>query len=269
MTDRSKVVSSDGTRIGWVARGQGPILVLVHGATADHTRWVNVEAQLAERFSLRMVDRRGRGLSRDEAAGAYRIEAEADDVRAVVAAAAGEQGGPVFLFGHSYGGLCVLDAARDNAQVAKLMVYEPAFATPGLDVIGPAALTELVALLDAGQRDTALSYFFERVIGVPPAMVATMRSQAAAWQQRLDAVHTLVREGIAANAWRPLHLAELRMPLRILFGSVSPPWLQAAARAAHRAAPASSLVELPGQAHGAMDTAPQMFVDQVTRFFLS
>lgn len=269
MSDCREVVSPDGTRIGWVARGEGPILVLVHGATADHTRWVNVEAPLAERFSLWMVDRRGRGLSRNEVAGAYRIEAEADDVRAVVAAATAKQGRPVFLLGHSYGGLCVLDAARDNPQVAKLLVYEPAFATPGLDVIGPAALAELVALLDAGQRDTALSYFFERVIGVPPAMVAMMQSQAAAWQQRLDAVHTLVREGMAANAWQPRHLAELRMPLRFLVGSVSPPWLQAAARAAHRAAPASSLVELPGQAHGAMDSAPQMFVDEVVRFFLS
>ncbi|WP_293393346.1 alpha/beta hydrolase [Nevskia sp.] len=268
MINPSHVVSADGTRIGWVQRGQGPMLVLVHGATADHTRWAGVDAQLAARFTLRMIDRRGRGLSRDENSGPYRIAAEADDVRAVVAAAAEAQAAPVFLLGHSYGGLCVLDAARDNATVAKLMVYEPAFATPGLDVIGPEALTELSALIAAGQRDTALEQFFVRVIGVPAKQVAMMKTLPI-WQQRLDAVHTLVREGAAANAWQPLHLAELTMPLRILLGSVSPPWLQAAARAAHRAAPASSLVELPGQAHGAMDSAPQMFVDEVTRFFLS
>lgn len=268
ISEQGEVVSADGSRIGWVQRGRGPMLVLVHGATADRSRWVNVEARLAERFCLRMVDRRGRGLSLDEAAGPYRISAEADDIRAVVAAAAAAQGAPVFLLGHSYGGLCVLDAARDNADIARLMVYEPAFATPGQDVVGPEALAELVTLLAAGERDAALGYFFERVIAVPPAMLVLMRQQTAAWQQRLDAVHTLVREGQAANAWQPKHLASLKMPLRILLGTVSPPWLQAAARAAHAAAPASSLVELPGQAHGAMDSAPQMFVDEVIRFFL-
>ena len=216
-----------------------------------------------------MIDRRGRGLSRDEAAGDYRIAREAEDVRAVVAEAARVQGGPVFLFGHSYGGLCVLDAALDNAEVARLLVYEPAFATPGMDVIGPSALAELVVLLDAGRADEALGYFFERVISVPAPMVALMREQKAAWQQRLAAVHTLVREGMAANAWQPAQLAALTMPLRFLLGSVSPPWLQAAAQAAHAAAPQSSLVLLPGQAHGAMDTAPQLFVDEVVRFFLS
>lgn len=268
MTSQSRVVSADGTGIGWVQRGQGPALVMVHGATADHTRWVNVEARLAERFTLLMVDRRGRGLSVDEAAGSYRIEAEADDVRAVVSAAAKTQGAPVFLLGHSYGGLCVLDAARGNAEVASLLVYEPAFATPGLDVIGAPALAELTALIAAGHRDTALELFFVRVIGVPEEQVAMLKTLPV-WQQRLDAVHTLVREGAAANAWQPRHLAELTLPLRFLLGSVSPAWLKAAAHAAHRAAPGSSLIELPGQAHGAMDSAPQMFVDEVTRFFLS
>jgi len=269
MSTTGHVVSADGSRIGWVQRGQGPALVMVHGATADHTRWSNVEVALAQHFTLYMVDRRGRGLSAAEAGGDYRIVREAEDIRAVVAAAARAQGGPVFLFGHSYGGICVFDAAQGNAEVARLLVYEPAFATPGMDVIGPAALAELVVLLDAGRADEALGYFFERVISVPAPMVALMREQTEAWRQRLAAVHTLVREGVAANAWQPAHIAELTMPLRILLGSVSPPWLQAAAKAAHAAAPRSSLVVLPGQAHGAMDTAPQMFVDEVVRFFLS
>lgn len=257
--------SPDGTRIGWEQKGQGPMLVMVHGATADRSRWLAVERQLAEHYTLLMMDRRGRGLSRSEAPGAYRIAAEADDVRAVVAEARRAQGAPVLLFGHSYGGLCVLDAAVDNPDIARLLVYEPAFATPGLDVIGPEPLAELAGLIASGQHERALEYFFVRVIGVPEAMVAMMKT-VPSWQQRLEAVPTLLREGTAANAWRPERLAGLGMPLRILVGEVSPPWLRAAALAAHAAAPASSLVELPGQAHGAMDSAPQMFIDEVRRF---
>lgn len=260
-----ELVSADGTRIGWEQKGSGPMLVMVHGATADRGRWAAVERQLAGHYTLVMMDRRGRGLSRAEAPDEYRIASEADDVRAVVAAAARAQGAPVLLFGHSYGGLCVLDAALDNPEVAKLLVYEPAFATPGLDVIGPEALAELALLIGGGAHERALEYFFVRVIGVPEAMVATMKTLPS-WRQRLEAVPTLIREGAAANAWQPNRLAELTMPLRILVGEVSPPWLRAASLAAHAAVPASSLVELPGQAHGAMDSAPQMFIDEVRRF---
>lgn len=259
------LVSADGTRIGWEQKGSGPMLVLVHGATADRNRWTAVERPLSEHYTLVMMDRRGRGLSREEAPADYRIAAEVDDVRAVIAAAAAAQGAPVLLFGHSYGGLCALDAALDNADVARLMVYEPAFATPGLDVIGPDALAELAALIAAGAHERALEYFFVRVIGVPEAMIAMLKGLPS-WQQRLDAVPTLTREGAAANAWQPDRIAALRMPLRILVGEVSPPWLRAAALAAHAAAPSSSLVELPGQAHAAMDTAPRLFIDELRRF---
>lgn len=259
------ITVADGSRIGWEQKGSGPTLVLVHGATADRHRWSAVEAELARHYTLVLMDRRGRGLSTAEGSGVYELGREVDDVRAVVAEAARAQGGPVLLFGHSFGGLCVLDAALDNPQVGKLMVYEPAFATPGLDVIGPDALAGLDAMIAAGRSEEALEYFFIDVIGVPPAMIPMLKSLPS-WKQRLDAVPTLPREGRAANRWRPTRMAELSMPLRILVGTESPAWLRAAALAAHAAAPRSSLVELPGQAHAAMDTAPKLFIDELRAF---
>lgn len=263
------VVSADGSRIGFEVRGKGPVLVAVHGATADRNRWAAVVRPLTDRFTLVAMDRRGRGHSRDEASGPYDIAREAEDVRAVVSAARRLQAGrPVYLLGHSYGGICAIDAARGNPEVAKLIVYEPAFATPGYDVIGPGPLAELTALIEAGQLETALEFFFLKVIEVEPAMVAAMKMMPT-WKPRLDAVHTLVREGAAANAWRPVGLEALAMPVRYLVGGISPPWLRAAAYAAQAATPGSDIVELPGQAHGAMDTAPALFVDTVWRFWES
>lgn len=259
------IVVADGTRIGWEQQGQGPVLVMVHGATADRHRWSAVEADLARHYTLVMMDRRGRGLSHAEAAD-YDFAREVEDVRAVVDIAARGQGSPVLLFGHSFGGLCVLDAALGNPQVGRLLTYEPAFSTPGLDVIGPDALAGLDAMIAAGRSEQALEYFFIDVIGVPPAMIPMLKGLPS-WRQRLDAVPTLPREGRAANRWQPTRLAELAMPLRILVGTESPAWLRAAALAAHAAAPRSSLVELPGQAHAAMDTAPKLFVDALRAFF--
>jgi len=82
------VESPDGTRIAWweqlgpVADLTRPALVLVHGATADHTAFRAVAPHFASRRRVISIDRRGRGQSGDEQP--YSIEREYEDVAAVV-----------------------------------------------------------------------------------------------------------------------------------------------------------------------------------------
>jgi len=100
-----QVVSRDGTSIAVWRTGAGPPLVLVHGAAAEHSRWAPVLPALGERFTVLAIDRRGRGRSGD--ADDYAIEREYEDVVAVVEWA----GEDVDVLGHSYGGICALEAA--------------------------------------------------------------------------------------------------------------------------------------------------------------
>ena len=79
---RMTTTSRDGTRIAYWAGGQGPALVLVHGTTADHSRWETVLPLLEPEATVYTMDRRGRGQSGDAAD--YRIEDEGADVAAVV-----------------------------------------------------------------------------------------------------------------------------------------------------------------------------------------
>ena len=95
--------SKDGTRIAYERSGAGPALVLVHGTTADHTRWAPVLPMLERIFTVYAVDRRGRGQSGDAAD--YSIEREYEDIAAVVSSIPG----PVNLLGHSYGALIYSD----------------------------------------------------------------------------------------------------------------------------------------------------------------
>ncbi len=69
--------------------------MLVHGATADHSRWVPVLPALEEHFTVLAIDRRGRGRSGD--ADVYALERECEDVAAVVEWA----GDGVSVLGHS------------------------------------------------------------------------------------------------------------------------------------------------------------------------
>ena len=111
--------SRDGTQISVRMSGSGPPLLLVHGTTADHTRWDGVSPRLEEHFTVYSMDRRGRGQSTDE--GEYDILREAEDVAAVVDSIPD----PVSIVGHSYGAVCSLEASTLTSNVRSMVLYEP------------------------------------------------------------------------------------------------------------------------------------------------
>ena len=57
------ITSKDGTQIAYRRSGEGPPLVLVHGAAADHGRWRPVLPALEEHFTVYAVDRRAAGAA--------------------------------------------------------------------------------------------------------------------------------------------------------------------------------------------------------------
>ena len=97
-------------------RGSGSPRLLVHGSTADHTRWTSILPGLERRFTVLAMDRRGRGASGD--AQKYSLEREYDDVAAVIRAAGRE----VDLFGHSFGALCAMEAALNVDNLRRIVL---------------------------------------------------------------------------------------------------------------------------------------------------
>ncbi|HEV2895162.1 MAG TPA: alpha/beta fold hydrolase, partial [Actinomycetota bacterium] len=117
-----RVASRDGTEIAYWTTGEGPPLVLVHGAVADHTRWRLLLPYLEPHASVHALDRRGRGASGDGPA--YSLAREFEDVAAVVDAVAEASGSAVDLYGHSFGGLCAFGGAALTASLGRLVLYE-------------------------------------------------------------------------------------------------------------------------------------------------
>ena len=57
------VTSKDGTTIGYRQLGQGPGLVVLHGAMESAQSHTQLAVALASSFTVYLPDRRGRGLS--------------------------------------------------------------------------------------------------------------------------------------------------------------------------------------------------------------
>jgi pimeloyl-ACP methyl ester carboxylesterase len=257
------VTSSDGTQIAVWREGSGPPLVAVHGTTADHTRWARVTPRLAAQFTVYLMDRRGRGRSGD--APAYSLQREAEDIRAVVQHA-GER---VTLLGHSYGGLCSIEAALDLPKLHRLILYEPPLPV-GSGIVPHAIRAELERLVESGDREGALLHFFRVVVGASEAELGSLQAHPV-WPARIAAAHTITREADQEERYNPelSRLRVLTVPTLLLLGSDSPAAFAESAQRLHAAIPNSRLRELAGQRHIAMDTAPDQFVDAVTAFALA
>jgi pimeloyl-ACP methyl ester carboxylesterase len=260
-----EVRSADGTTIGCEVFGEGPPLLVIHGTTADHRRWAEVRDGFGESFRVHLMDRRGRGLSGD-GDGAYALEREVEDIHAVLDAIGGE----VLVLAHSYGGLCMLEAAVDSDRVGRLLVYEPAFGTDTPPPLWPAdGLGELEEAVARGDREAAVTTFFKRGIELDDDAIAAMRATPA-WQHRLEAALTLARECQTANAFRldPERWGRIDVPTRFLLGTATTQALKNSTHAAHEAVPGSELRELPGHGHTAMVADPPMFVGEVRDWLL-
>jgi pimeloyl-ACP methyl ester carboxylesterase len=258
MAGTATVVSRDGTSIAGWRSGAGPPLVLIHGAAADHSRWAPVLPALEERFTVVAFDRRGRGLSGD--ANDYALERELEDVVAVVEST----GEAANVLGHSYGGICALEAALLTDRIRKLVLYEPPM---GFLASPPRVVDQLQALLEAGRRDELLGFFMQEVAGLPPDQVELMRSLPA-WEARLDAADTIPREELASREYvfDPGRFRDLDVPTLFLQGSDSPDPFRAAGEALQAALPDCRVVVMPGQRHAAMDTGTDLFTAEVLSF---
>lgn len=255
-------ISKDGTIIGFWKSGTGPPLLLVHGTTADHSRWSPILPRFEQDFTVYTMDRRGRGGSGDSPG--YDIIREAEDVAAVVEAI----GDPVFVLGHSYGGVCSLEASLLTDKVNRLILYEPPIPT-GLPQYQPGVPDRIQTLIDSGRLEAGLEVFFREVVRMPDRELEAYR-QLPVWKVRIQLTPTIPREMMLDQTYHfdKEKFEDLQVPIMLLLGGDSPPLFQQAIELLDSTLPNNQVVILPGQQHIAMDTDPELFVREVTHFLL-
>lgn len=260
-----RVTSTDGTSIAVFTTGDGPPVILVHGASADHTTFRVVGPRLARSYTVHAIDRRGRGASGDTPP--YSIEREFEDLAAVAQALAAEVGRPVPVFGHSYGGRCALGAALVSDRVGRVICYEGAPAPPGRTYEPRALREDLAARLAAHDLDGLLASFMTRVVGMSSADLAAYRADPI-WPVRAAAAGTIPRELDAEvdPAGSLERLGAVCQPVLQLLGSDSRRIFREATLALHKRLADGRIVEIEGARHAAHHTHPDAVAEAVRAF---
>lgn len=263
MTSRFHIRSADRTRLAVWVDGEGPALVLVHGSLQDHTVSAGLVGELRADVTTYSMDRRGFGASDD--APAYTIEREFEDVAAVVDEVAARTGGPVALWGHSFGASCAMGGAARTGNVAHLILYEPS-----LGLTYPAGWIEAVEHVVAdGDHETAIVMTLRDVLEITEEQIDEMRA-GPEWSGRVATAPTVAREARAEQGWvyEPGQFDAITAPTLFLRGSQSPATVQRATDDAVAVIPHARIHVLNGHAHVAHRTDPAM-VSAIVRDFIA
>jgi pimeloyl-ACP methyl ester carboxylesterase len=250
----STVTSKDGTEIAFDEHGPAgaPTVVHVYGATAHRAVQPSGSA-IAELAGgdLRVIafDRRGRGQSGDTEP--YDVQREIEDIAALVAHA----GGQVVLLGESSGAVLALEAARAGVPVDGVVMFEPPFVVDDQRPPVPADyLLRLDALIAEGRREEALKLFTVEAVGIPEEYLGGMTAMPT-WQPAIQVAPTLrydgrIMEGLMAGNPAPLRrYAEVTLPVLVLVGEQTFPFLPAAAAALVDVLPKGELRQIPTANH--------------------
>lgn len=250
---RLDVTADGGAPIAVWVEGHGPALVMVHGSIADHTTFDPFVAVLSEHFTTYAMDRRGFGATPDVRD--YRIEVDFVDVATVVDAVAARTGGPVVLWGHSYGANCAMGGAARTTNVSQLVLYEPSL---GLRY-PPGSIERIEAALADGDHDTAITTVFVDILDMTADEIDALRTDPL-WAVRLEAAPTVPRECRAEQDWvyRPGQFNTITAATTLLAGSDSVADIADATQQAAAAIPGARIRVLQGHGHFAHKTDAAM-----------
>jgi pimeloyl-ACP methyl ester carboxylesterase len=252
-------VSADGTRIGYTITGTGPSLLLVHGTAVDSRSCVLLGRALADSRRVALMDRRGRGLSKD--GGTYSLDREIDDVLAVIAALEP----PVHVVGVSFGGLPVLEASPRTDRLAAVTLFEPPIRTGGYTFLTEPGMAELDRLIAAGRRDDGARLVLREGMAASDEDLRQLAALPGAWAAIVALIPVTGREFHVMWSYAPQaeRLSGLRVPLTVLVGSDSESRFHAGADALVAQVPNVRKRVLPGLRHMAPLLAPALLAQAI------
>ncbi len=237
------LTSADGTPIAVHSIGDGAPVVIIGGAFSQARDAAEIAAALAERgFRAVTYDRRARGDSGDSGvAASFDPQREVDDLAAVVA----WTGGDAAVVGHSSGAVLALFAASLGVPVRHLFLSEPPFHF-GEDDPAPDFVERLQTAVDEGRAADAVVVFQREGVGLPDEMIEQIR-QSPLFASLVPLAQSTVYDAILTRdlSTPTPEMLGTDVPVTILCGAQTFPFLSAAAQRLSEAMPEAELLIMP------------------------
>jgi pimeloyl-ACP methyl ester carboxylesterase len=258
------LTSSDGTRVCYRTLGEGPLLVIAHGAFSTSDDYVPVAVRLASSHRVVLVDRRGYRGS-EVGPGPATFAQDAEDLLGLLRLL-GPHGA---VFGHSAGALAALHAARAAPELVRaLILYEPPILFGGPD--RQPLLDRYRDLRAAGEDGAALVAFTAATTAMPEDVVRRWIDAPGPTPRMAGVVAGVGRDLEATVAFLPDFepWRAVPMPVTLLVGSESPhDPLANSVRRLSRVLPRSTTVVLPGQEQVAHVLDPDLLAAAIRTAF--
>jgi acylglycerol lipase len=195
------------------ARG---VVVIVHGFGEHSGRYEHVAQRLvAGGYAAYALDHRGHGRSEGPRAVIDRLADAVSDIdRLTVLAGDAHPGLPVFMLGHSMGGLLAVQYALEHQDRLTGLLLSGALAAPDA---APAPARLIARMLSAVAPRAGLIALDASLVSRDPQVVAAYRADPMVHHGKLPA--RTVAELIAAGQRFPELVAEIRVPTLIMYGS--------------------------------------------------
>jgi pimeloyl-ACP methyl ester carboxylesterase len=256
-----ELVRANGLEIAYRRAGDGPPLVLVHGAAEDGRVWQPQLAALADEFTVVAWDEPGAGRSSDLPVN-FGL---ADYARCLAALIEELAVGPVHLAGLSWGGTVVQELYRHQPGLVASLILVDTYAgwkgsLPEAEV--RARVVAARRMLDArdGEFDPTLPGLFA---GDPPdEFVPLLADMAAA--VRPESLRTQLL--VMAQADQRDLLPRIAVPTLLIWGELDERSPLSVARQFEQAIPDTRLVVIPGAGHLSNLERPERFNAAVREF---
>ncbi|MCK2216325.1 alpha/beta hydrolase [Actinomadura sp. ATCC 31491] len=291
ITTLDHVTSRDGTTIAYRRLGgDGPGLVLLHGAMQTGHGNIELAEALSADFTCYVPDRRGRGRS-GPAGPRYGLAREVEDLTALLAATGAEH-----VAGVSSGAIIALrtalalGAVPGGPAVRKIVAFEPPLDLDGSNPTGwlarfdrEIAAGRVPAALVTGMRATRMGPAVFTVVprflleAMTAAMLKNQDKVAVAGEPTFRALAPTLRQDAQLVAETADDLAAYRAltaEVLLLGGTRSPAYLRDALTALQGVLPRCRRADLPGLDHSATSNAamrgrPARVAAEIRRFLLS
>ncbi|MBA2473612.1 MAG: alpha/beta hydrolase [Pseudonocardiales bacterium] len=212
----------------WLPADQARALVIiVHGIHEHSSRYAHVGTRLADaNFAAYAADHRGHGRSGGRRANIERMTSIIEDLSSFVLFAAQRHPGlPVFMVGHSLGGLIALHYVTEphvtepRATQARVLLDGLVVSGPAVEVTAGSALQRrLAGLLSALVPNLGVAAIgAEQKISRDPEVVRAYREDPLVYRGKIKA--RTGAEVLATMEGLPARLPRLTMPLLLLHGT--------------------------------------------------